>query len=84
MKYIRTKDGKRYALVKVTKNDSYEFQTNVIKEADTIEELCDEFVIKDNDTSGGFDFRLEDNKLIIKSYPNQKMERRQEKLVCQV
>ena len=41
MKYIRTKDGIYY-------NQAYFYshKEEIIKQADTIEELCDEFVIK--------------------------------------
>ena len=42
MKYIRTKDGR----IKNWKNDIVVKDEEIIKQADTIEELCDEFVIK--------------------------------------
>ena len=52
MKYIRTKDG----IVEITKVLSYcyldksgnEYLLDKYKTADTIEELCDEFVLTDN------------------------------------
>lgn len=62
MKYIRTKDGRiiniRYALEDKEKiydygwNDEiiiHAYKCDIIKQADTIEELCDEFVsVRDN------------------------------------
>lgn len=66
MKYIRTKDG-IYKVVKEQKNhfiismenieeDCYDVpcikRNDIIKQADTIEELCDEFVIIDDLDNG--------------------------------
>ena len=58
MRYIRTKDGKIYELQKTKSGEKYLVKTNelipewneareVIKQADTIEELCDEAVVID-------------------------------------
>ena len=53
MKYIRTKDGKIIKIIKVVHNiyisDTNEYCCNMVAEADTIEELCDEFVVEDRD-----------------------------------
>lgn len=43
MKYIRTKDG-IHKHIENSENDLW-FKKYVIKQADTIEELCDEFVV---------------------------------------
>ena len=66
MNYIRTKDG-LYESEKVSHDDKYVYkyevrpiwcvnqdQKEIIKQADTIEELCDEFVVVAN----GFPFRF--------------------------
>lgn len=58
MNYIRTKDGKIYDIKKLRlryafdnfyfpPKEDYErvIQSTIVKEADTIEELCDEFVV---------------------------------------
>ena len=47
MRYIRTKDGCILEKGNVLHNISKAYGVKDIKEADTIEELCDEFVIKD-------------------------------------
>lgn len=58
-KYIRTKDGKIYELQKTKSGEKYLVKTNelipewneareVIKQADTIEELCDEFICENS------------------------------------
>lgn len=57
MKYIRTKDGKLYEVQSASNGERYLVRTDelipvrtntheIIKQADTIEELCDEFVWK--------------------------------------
>ena len=59
MKYIRTKDGKIYELQETKSKEKYLVRTNeliplwntneyeVLKEADTIEELIDEYVLRE-------------------------------------
>ena len=65
MKYIRTKDGKVIDISKYEKDTQgwyyhaftkcYAFpESDIVKQADTIEELCDEFVIYDKDQNNGF------------------------------
>ena len=49
MKYIRTKDGCILEKDKVLHNISKAFGVKDVKEADTIEELCDEYVVEDRD-----------------------------------
>ena len=59
MKYIRTKDGiytdKRYELKNIVEKNGECFisieETQIIKQADTIEELCDEFVLENEITA---------------------------------
>jgi len=51
MKYIRTKDGifeKSKLIYAFNENEEY-LTKEIIKQADTIEELCDEFVLIRND-----------------------------------
>ena len=47
MKYIRTKDGKVKKSKDFTADELWNYENennNILKQADTIEELCDEFV----------------------------------------
>ena len=58
MKYIRTKDGKIIAeeqidlAIKISNVVNIFDETEILKQADTIEELCDEFVIVHKELNG--------------------------------
>lgn len=67
MKYIKTKDGYLLEVIRVSEsNKSYItkpkgwviHKDRVIKQADTFEELCDEFRVRDNDNYSTYEIDI--------------------------